>query len=229
MNLLAFDFDGTLCDSRALLSSVIRKIAADEGIKSLSDLDEEQLLGMSPRNLFVKSGLGIHRLPSLVQKVRRLMLAQSDSLRLIDEIETVLVEISKDEHITCGVLTSNSIEIVLKVFAKHGVELDFVRSNMALFSKSISLKSIQRGPGKARKRHSYDLCCYVGDETRDIEAARKAGFQSIAVPWGYESAEVLSQAGPDHCVESISELRDLIESLTGRSSLAGNRGQSSSF
>jgi len=32
-------------------------------------------------------------------------------------------------------------------------------------------------------------CCYVGDDLRDIQAARAAGMRSIAVTWGYPSPD----------------------------------------
>jgi len=50
----------------------------------------------------------------------------------------------------------------------------------------------------------------VGDETRDIEAAKAAGFQSVAVTWGYNSKKVLENARPDFIVEDFSALESLL-------------------
>ena len=38
---------------------------------------------------------------------------------------------------------------------------------------------------------------YIGDETRDIEAARKVDIKSIAVTWGYNTEKVLVTYKPD--------------------------------
>jgi phosphoglycolate phosphatase len=38
------------------------------------------------------------------------------------------------------------------------------------------------------------LC--IGDETRDIEAARAAGADSAGVAWGYATPEALVRCGP---------------------------------
>ena len=51
---------------------------------------------------------------------------------------------------------------------------------------------------------------YVGDETRDIEAAREAGLAMTAVTWGYNSEQALSALGPQHIVRSPGELLELM-------------------
>ena len=38
---------------------------------------------------------------------------------------------------------------------------------------------------------------YVGDETRDIEAAKTAGVKSIAVTYGMNTKDVLQKSEPD--------------------------------
>ena len=50
---------------------------------------------------------------------------------------------------------------------------------------------------------------YVGDETRDVEAARKAGVQIIAVGWGLNSRASLLLQNPDFIVDSPEELTQL--------------------
>jgi len=38
---------------------------------------------------------------------------------------------------------------------------------------------------------------FVGDKTRDIEAAKKAGIRMAAVTWGYNSRRSLDAMKPD--------------------------------
>jgi phosphoglycolate phosphatase len=51
-----------------------------------------------------------------------------------------------------------------------------------------------------------DECVYVGDETRDVEAARKAGMRSAAVTWGFNSRELLEKSRPDFLIDRPGEL-----------------------
>jgi len=50
-----------------------------------------------------------------------------------------------------------------------------------------------------------DTIC-IGDEIRDIEAARAAGMDSGAVAWGYALPSALQAAGPTHLFNSIEEM-----------------------
>jgi phosphoglycolate phosphatase len=47
---------------------------------------------------------------------------------------------------------------------------------------------------------------YVGDETRDIEAARAAGAASGAVVWGYAAAEALLGLNPTIVFHDVEQL-----------------------
>jgi phosphoglycolate phosphatase len=49
----------------------------------------------------------------------------------------------------------------------------------------------------------------IGDEVRDIAAARKAGIAIAAVTWGYNSRAALERAHPDYLVTRPAELLQL--------------------
>jgi phosphoglycolate phosphatase len=40
-------------------------------------------------------------------------------------------------------------------------------------------------------------CVYIGDEVRDVEAAKKAGVKSVGVTWGFNNAQAIKTADPD--------------------------------
>jgi len=48
-----------------------------------------------------------------------------------------------------------------------------------------------------------------GDETRDIEAARKAGIACAAVTWGYGDMETLSDHQPDFLLTSVDQILEI--------------------
>jgi phosphoglycolate phosphatase len=51
---------------------------------------------------------------------------------------------------------------------------------------------------------------YIGDEVRDIEAAKEAGVKSIAVIWGFSEYEQLLEAKPYAIVKKPEELLEII-------------------
>ncbi len=51
---------------------------------------------------------------------------------------------------------------------------------------------------------------YIGDSAVDIETARRACVDSVAVTWGFRPLKELQEAVPDHIIDSPVELLDLI-------------------
>ena len=51
---------------------------------------------------------------------------------------------------------------------------------------------------------------YVGDETRDIQAAKKVGLRSVAVTWGLNTHDALAASSPDHIVLTPDDLADTL-------------------
>ncbi|PSB03825.1 HAD family hydrolase, partial [Merismopedia glauca] len=54
---------------------------------------------------------------------------------------------------------------------------------------------------------------YVGDETRDIEAARKSKIKAIAVCWGFNFREILAKYKPDFLIDRPSQLLEVVQHL----------------
>ena len=53
----------------------------------------------------------------------------------------------------------------------------------------------------------------IGDETRDIEAARAAGIACGAVTWGYAAEKALRDRQPDYVFERMEEIVERLTSL----------------
>nr|WP_299240861.1 phosphoglycolate phosphatase [uncultured Halomonas sp.] len=51
-----------------------------------------------------------------------------------------------------------------------------------------------------------EQCLMVGDSRHDMEAGKRAGFRTLAVPYGYNHGEPIIDSEPDLIVESLKEL-----------------------
>lgn len=60
---------------------------------------------------------------------------------------------------------------------------------------------------------AYDDGLMVGDSMHDVKAARNAGFQVVAVPYGYNHGIDVREAKPDAVIDSLAQLKDLLEDL----------------
>lgn len=53
----------------------------------------------------------------------------------------------------------------------------------------------------------------MGDEIRDIEAAREVGLKTVAVAWGFGMKPALEDAGPDFVFEAVEQFRVYVSIL----------------
>jgi phosphoglycolate phosphatase len=75
----------------------------------------------------------------------------------------------------------------------------------AMFGKAAKFRHV------VREAHADStLTMAIGDEVRDIEAARKAGIFCGAVSWGYASVDALRAHQPDHLFTGMDEIPDIL-------------------
>ena len=74
-----------------------------------------------------------------------------------------------------------------------------------IFGKDKAIKEVIK-----KYKFTANELIYIGDETRDIEAAKKSKVKVIAVGWGFNSPEVLIAHQPDFFVETPRELVEAI-------------------
>jgi phosphoglycolate phosphatase len=51
----------------------------------------------------------------------------------------------------------------------------------------------------------------IGDSVNDVTAARKAGFQVVCVPYGYNHGKDIRDAQPDAVINTLAELPALLQ------------------
>lgn len=83
---------------------------------------------------------------------------------------------------------------------------DFIYSGVTIFGKTTIINNVLR-----QKQFKPQAVIYVGDETRDIEASKKANIKVIAVTWGFNSPEILAKQNPDFLIHQPRELLEVIK------------------
>ena len=119
------------------------------------------------------------------------------SLKPVEGIEAI-VEALKNKGFNLGILSSNSKDNLGKFLKQNNLInfFDFIVSENNLFGKTKALNGILK-KHKITRGDTY----YIGDETRDVEAAQDAGIKSIAVCWGFNTKEILLKSRPDFIVD----------------------------
>lgn len=210
---IIFDFDGTLANTIDVIVDITNRLALTFGYKPTTPGELEQLKHLSSRELVKQSGISIVKLPFLIKKVRAELNKEIKNIQPICDIKDVLIELKAQGH-CLGIITSNSKENIVDFLEKNNWQhlFDFIYSGTTLFGKSKIINKLIK-----QQEFKKEQVIYIGDETRDIEAARKSKIKAIAVAWGFNSAEVLAQQNPDFLVYQPQELLSSIASLSSTS------------
>jgi len=125
------------------------------------------------------------------------------------EIKGVFIELKKQGH-TVGIVTSNTTKNVELFLASHQISIiDFIYSEKNLFGKGKVLNNLIK-----KRLFKKSEVLYVGDEVRDIDAAKNAAVKVIAVDWGFNSEERLRKAQPDFLISKPREILGVISELS---------------
>lgn len=198
---MLFDFDGTIANTFPSIIAILNRLAPEYGYRTASPEELPALRSLTPRQLAERMGLSWHQVPLLAVRVRKEMARNMNTIEPFDGIADALDGLRK-RGVRLGMLTSNSRENV-ELFLANRPELQFhfVSTGSGLFGKHHRLKRLLQ-----REQLAPADAYYVGDETRDIEAAQAVGMRMIAVTWGFSSLPPLAALKPDHVIDSPAQL-----------------------
>lgn len=196
-----FDFDGTLADSLVAMISVYNK-----NIRGNKDpLTPEEILML--RNLPSRKALnklGVHwwQIPKLIVRGLPDFKALIPTLGTFDGLpETLKAMHARGDKLF--IVTSNTGDSVDKFLNLHEVPNYFIdiESGAGLFNKAKYIRKLMRRNDLKRRE-----TVYIGDETRDIQAARLSGVKAVSVTWGFNTKMILKKRRPNFLIDRPKEL-----------------------
>ena len=202
--LVIFDFDGTLADTRPFMLSILDHLAEKFNTKRMDVNALDQLRGYTARQIMKMHRVSMWKLLLMTRESQKLLYKNIDSIKLFPGIENVMRTIAQN-NISIAVVTSNQLRNVLAVLGDELAGLVSVfECEAGFFSKASRLRRALR---KAGIRSDDTLS--LGDETRDIEAARRIGIPCAAVTWGYGDLETLRGHKPDHLLTDVEQILEI--------------------
>jgi phosphoglycolate phosphatase len=203
--LAIFDFDGTLADTLPWFLNAVNRMAEKHGFNRIEAGEVETLRGYSARQIVEHLGVPAWKLPRIGIDMRRWMAEDIRQIRPFDGIGAMLRGLS-DRSVALAVVSSNAYDNVRHVLgAEHATLISYYECGTSLFGKRGKLRSVLKKSG-ARPGEAI----FIGDEIRDIEAARAEGIPFGAVAWGYTHVEALEAYAP---AEVFADAAEVVEKV----------------
>lgn len=200
-NLIIFDFDGTLADSLSWFIGISDQLADEFGFDRIDKNQVALLRRLDAATLLHMHHVPLWKVPLVAARFRRLMSQQITQIAPFPGVPEMLERLAR-AGCDLAVVTSNSCGNVRRVLGREtSALLSACEGGVSLLGKRTKLRKILHRSGIAPAQ-----AIFVGDEIRDIEAARHAGIASGAVSWGFTEVNALKGHAPDWLFTSIDEL-----------------------
>jgi phosphoglycolate phosphatase len=203
---IIFDFDGVLADTLPFAVRAAMEINEELHLLSAEKITPEEFRSLDMEEFVRKSKISKFNLFLFILKYRKRLRREIEDTPTFTDLPQVLKEL-KAKGIKLGIVTSNQKQIVEKFLKHHKIcFFNFIYSTISVFHKEkMLIKSINKF------RLNKEQTIYVGDETRDIKAARAAGVKIAAVTWGYNFESKLFEYKPDFFINRPKELLNLLQ------------------
>jgi len=198
--LAIFDFDGTLADSFPWFVASLDRTADHFGLNRVKPHEIEGLRERSSREVIAHLGVPLLKLPAISTFMRNMFAEGIADIPLFPGAADMLAALHAN-GVRIALVSSNAEANVRHVLGPAAELVDRYACGSSLWGKAQKFTAVLR-----ILRQSPALSISIGDEIRDIDAARKAGIASGALTFGYNSRAALQTAGPDFLFDRYDEL-----------------------
>ncbi|MEY2952482.1 MAG: hypothetical protein RLZZ401_569 [Pseudomonadota bacterium] len=206
-DLIAFDWDGTLFDSTAIITGCIQAAVVDVGGAKPSDKDASYVIGMGLMQALAHAAPDVppQKYAELGARYRHHYLARQNDIHLFQGVLPMLHAL-RERHHALSVATGKS---------RRG--LDDALQAVALRDVFHGSRTADETAGKPDPRMLHELMAefgvrpertlMVGDTTHDLKMAANAGCASVGVSYGAHAPEAFAALQPLHVAHSVIDLQ----------------------
>ncbi len=207
-DLIAFDWDGTLFDSTAIITRCIQRAVRDVGGVVPSDRDAAYVIGMGLMQALAHAAPDVpeSKYPELGARYRHYYTAHANDISLFEGVLVMLADLKARQH-CIAVATGKS---------RHG--LDEALQAVELQGLFDGSRTADETAGKPHPRMLQELMrefgaepartLMIGDTTHDLQMALNAGCPSVGVSYGAHEPAAFDALTPRFVAHSVRELHD---------------------
>ncbi len=207
-DLIAFDWDGTLFDSTALIQRCIQNAVRDVGGVVPSDRDASYVIGLGLMQALAHAApdVPIDRYPELGARYRHHYIENKHSISLFEGVSPMLNDLKSRQHwltVATG-KTRSGLDDALQSAELQGL-FDGSRTADETASKP-NPRMLQEL--MAEFGVTVDRTLMIGDTTHDLQMALNAGCPSVGVSYGAHEPDAFHALRPRFIAHSVRELHD---------------------
>ncbi len=200
-----FDFDGTIADTRQHFFDIYNQLAQEFHCQPI-DADTMHAYRSLPAKAILRSiKIPFLKIPAFIRRAKGEFTKNISSVQCFTGLPEALHTLRQID-IIMGIVSSNSYDNITQFLKNHNLMIfDFIHSTKNVLGKNVALNRVIKTNGWQKEK-----VIYIGDEIRDIIAAKRVGIKVASVCWGYNSEEALKIYKPDALIHDPSELLNLI-------------------
>lgn len=179
---------------------MFNEVADKFSFRKIQDHEIETLRGLSGREMMKHLDVAAWKIPLIVAHMRKLKTRDIDTIKLFPGAAEMMHGL-KDAGIKLAIVSSNAPHNVEKVLGANRALVDYFDCGGTIFGKASMLEKVLKQSGTHPPRA---LC--IGDEIRDMDAAKSAGIPFGAVAWGYTNLAALQKHEPAETFDAMNEI-----------------------
>jgi len=199
--LAIFDLDGTLADSFPWFARVLNGVADEFGFRRVREDEVDALRRAGPRELLRHLDVPLWKVPRIATHMRRLKAQHLADIPLFPGAPAMLQALAGKGVRLAMVSSDHETNVRTQLGPDLATLIAQFACGASLFGKAAKFKRVVKRSGLAPAE-----IIAIGDELRDIEAARAAGIACGAVAWGYADPATLRAQKPDHMFTAMEEI-----------------------
>ena len=205
-DLIAFDWDGTLFDSTAIITRCIQEAVRDVGGTVPTNAQASYVIGMGLMQALAHAAPDVpeHRHPALIERYRHHYIGRQHDISFFEGVMDMLVALKGRQH--CLAIATG----------KSRVGLDQVLLANPLRQVIDGSRTADETAGKPHPRMLQELMAefgtepgrtlMIGDTTHDLQMALNAHCASVGVSYGAHEPSSFSALRPLHVAHSVADL-----------------------
>jgi phosphoglycolate phosphatase len=207
-DLIAFDWDGTLFDSTAIITRCIQRAVVDVGGQEPTREAASYVIGMALMQALAHAApdVPVDKYPQLGERYRHHYMAHQNDLILFDGVLDMLADLKARHHwltVATGKSRKGLNEALHDVELKGAFDGSRTADETAGKPSPLMLHELMREFGVEPAR-----TLMIGDTTHDLQMALNAGCASVGVSYGAHEPAAFHDLKPLYVAHSVPALRE---------------------